>query len=209
MSRDNPENSPPIEDESFFSDPEENKPVPPDTITAIPSHDLSPLEARLVKFESVFAWGLHALLVALGLALAGLMFAQVLMRYVFEASFVGIEEAAVLLGVWTYFVGMAFVTRQGEHIHGGIIGLIVHDRNTLRLIRICNSIVCFVAAAIFGYFAIRYALFEIEKGRLSSYLRWPKGLWSASMIVGFAGMVAYFFMQTVNQIVDYRKHKKV
>ena len=30
------------------------------------------------------------------------------------------------------------------------------------------------ACAVCGYFAVKYALFEIQTCRLSSYMRWPK-----------------------------------
>lgn len=58
------------------------------------------------------------------------------------------------------------------------------------------------ACAVFGYFAIKYALFEIGTGRLSSYMRWPKGLWSASLIFGFVAATIYMVLQAVHQFLD-------
>ena len=63
-----------------------------------------------------------------------------------------------------------------------------------------------IACAVFGYYAIRYALFEIQTGRLSSYMRWPKGWWSASLIFGFTGTAAYMVLQAVNQFADLLAH---
>ena len=37
----------------------------------------------------------------------------------------------------------------------------------------------------------------IEKGRMSLYLQWPKGLWSGSMIFGFLMMASYFLLHAV------------
>ncbi len=62
-----------------------------------------------------------------------------------------------------------------------------------------------IAACIFGYFAYTYAINEISKGRVSTSLRWPRGIWSASMIVGFAMMIGYFLLETINEFRGLRK----
>ena len=134
-----------------------------------------------------------------GIGLAFLMFGQIIMRYVLESPFSGIEEAAVLLGVWIYFLGMGYATREREHIHGGIVSLVVSDLFKVALIRFFGSVISMIAAVIFGYFACKYALFVIEKGRMSINLQWPRGLWSGSMIVGFAMMVGYFALEAINE----------
>ncbi|MEH6650820.1 MAG: TRAP transporter small permease subunit [Motiliproteus sp.] len=156
------------------------------------------------KIERALDWTFRALMVTTGLALAFLMFAQVIMRYILESSFTGIEEVAVLLGVWIYFLGMGYATRVHEHIHGGVISLIVSDPLKLGVIRFAGSIISMIAACIFGYFACKYALFVIDKGRLSINLQWPRGLWSGSMIVGFSMMAGYFFLDAANQFIAIR-----
>ncbi|WP_315980730.1 TRAP transporter small permease subunit [Aliamphritea spongicola] len=142
-----------------------------------------------------------------GLMLAVLMFAQVIMRYVLESPFTGIEEASILLAVWVYFLGMGYATRQHDHIHGGILSLVVKDPYKTQLFRLFGSLICMLAACVFGYFACKYALKEIDRGRLSINLRWPRGIWSASMIVGFAMMVGYFLLNAIGQIRQLRTMK--
>ncbi|MDX2370059.1 MAG: TRAP transporter small permease [Colwellia sp.] len=155
----------------------------------------------LQKFESLFDFLLKAIMIFSGLGLAILMFAQVIMRYVLESPFAGIEEAAILMAVWVYFLGMGYATKERAHIHGGIVSLVVSDPFKIEMLRFIVSIICTIAACIFGYYATKYGLFVIEKGRMSLYLQWPKGLWSGSMIFGFAMMIFYFLLQTVK---DYR-----
>ncbi|WP_051559935.1 TRAP transporter small permease [Marinobacterium jannaschii] len=154
----------------------------------------------LTRLEAGFDWCFRALIIFTGLALAVLMFTQVVLRYGFDSPFAGIEEVAILLGVWIYFLGMGYATRAQEHIHGGIVSLVVKDPFKLALVRFFSNIVCVIAAGIFGYFAIKYSLFVIEKGRLSLYLKWPKGLWSASMIAGFTTMTGYFLLHSINEL---------
>jgi len=168
-----------------------------------------PIFASLAKLERGFDLAFRALMIFSGLALAVLMFAQVVMRYGLDSPFSGIEEVAILLGVWIYFLGMGYATRTREHIHGGIVSLLVKDPFKMALVRFFSNFVCVIAAGVFGYFAIKYSLFVIEKGRLSLYLRWPKGLWSASMIAGFTMMTGYFLihaLQELRQILRLRKN---
>ena len=161
---------------------------------------------RLVAAEAVFERLLFVFIIAFGICLAALMFAQVVLRYVFASPFVGIEELSLLFGAWFYFLGVAYVTRNGEHIHGGVLTMVTTSRNTVRLVRLVMTLLGIAACAVFGYYAIKYALFEIRTGRLSSYMRWPKGWWSASLIIGFSATAIYMVLQAINQFVDLRAH---
>ena len=151
----------------------------------------------LQQFESLLDVILKAAMIFSGLGLAILMFTQVIMRYVLESPFAGIEEAAILMAVWIYFLGMGYATKQRTHIHGGIVSLVVSDPIKIAMIRFIGSVICAIAACVFGYYATKYGLYMIEKGRMSLYLQWPKGLWSTSMIFGFLMMAGYFLKHAV------------
>ena len=197
---------PPVGAASFIYDPELSNPEPPPHLTAIPEGALAARMRRLVAIEAVFERLLRVFIIAFGLCLAVLMFVQVLLRYVFASPFVGIEELSLLFGAWFYFLGLAYVTRNGEHIHGGILTMVTTNRNAVRLVRFIMTLLGIAACAVFGYYAIKYALFEIRTGRLSSYMRWPKGWWSASLIIGFSATALYMVLQAINQLVDLRAH---
>ncbi|MES0884953.1 TRAP transporter small permease [Roseibium sp. SCP14] len=190
---------------SFIYDPEVEALEPPEHVTAIPEEPKAGFYGLVMRLEARFERLLFVAIVLAGIGLTGLMFTQVLLRYVFLSPFVGIEELALLLGAWGYFLGLAYVTRNGEHIHGGIVTLLTKDPQVVQGIRLFMSLASIVACVIFGYYASRYAVFEIEKGRMSSYMRWPKGLWSSSMIVGFAGTIFYLVLQALNQFVELRR----
>ena len=187
---------------SFIYDAELAAPEPPPHLTAIPEGALAEKLRWLVSTEAVFERILYVSIIGFGLCLAGLMFTQVVLRYVFASPFVGIEELSLLFGAWFYFLGLAYVTRNGEHIHGGILTMVVTNQNTVRAVRLAMTVLSIAACVIFGYYAIKYALFEIQTGRLSSYMRWPKGWWSTSLIVGFVGTTTYMVLQAINQIAD-------
>ncbi len=196
----------PVGADSFIYDPELSYPEPPEHLTAIPEGVLAERSRRLISVESVLERILYFFIIAFGLCLAALMFTQVVLRYVFASPFVGIEELSLLFGAWFYFLGIAYVTRNGEHIHGGILTMVVKNRNVIRGVRLAMTVLGISACAVFGYFAIRYALFEIQTGRLSSYMRWPKGWWSGSLIFGFVATGIYMVLQAANQFADLMLH---
>lgn len=199
----------PVGAASFIYDAELATPEPPPHLTAIPEGALADRMRWLVSTEAVFERILYVFIIGFGLCLAGLMFTQVVLRYVFASPFVGIEELSLLFGAWFYFLGLAYVTRNGEHIHGGILTMVVTNQNTVRAVRLVMTVLSIAACVIFGYYAIKYALFEIQTGRLSSYMRWPKGWWSASLIFGFVGTSTYMVLQAVNQLADLKAHLHV
>lgn len=182
-------------------------PMPPH-LHAVPDTANNRLDGYLLRFERLLNVTFRSLMILAGLGLALLMFTQVVLRYLLDSPFSGIEEASILLAVWIYFLGMGYATREREHIHGGIVSLVVKDPYKVKLIRFIGSITCMLAAILFGYFACKYALKEIDKGRVSINLRWPRGIWSASMIVGFAMMVGYFLLETINEWRDIRRMKR-
>ena len=183
-------------------DPDSNRLEPPERVTALPKGALAANLRWVIATEAIVQRILFVFIVAFGLSLAGLMFIQVVLRYAFASPFVGIEELSLLFGAWFYFLGIAYVTRDGEHIHGGILTMVVRDPNGVQAVRLVVTALGVAACAVFGYFAIKYALFEIQTGRLSSYMRWPKGMWSASLIFGFVGTTIYMILQAVHQYLD-------
>jgi TRAP-type C4-dicarboxylate transport system permease small subunit len=166
------------------------------------ANTIVPKYKALKKLESILDTCIRGAMVFVGLGLAILMFTQVIMRYVLESPFAGIEEAAILLAVWVSFLGMGYATKQRSHIHGGIVSLLVHDPLKIEMIRLIVSIICLFTACVFGYFAAKYGMFVFEKERMSLYLQWPKGLWTASMIFGFLLMAVFFLLQTIK---DFRQ----
>ncbi|MDE0391140.1 MAG: TRAP transporter small permease [Rhodospirillales bacterium] len=199
-----PEQRPPSAEDAApaIPDPDQSQPEPPERLPPLPKGALAEKLRWVIATEAIVERILYVSIVGFGLCLAGLMFTQVVLRYAFASPFVGIEELSLLFGAWFYFLGIAYVTRDGEHIHGGILTMVVRGPTGVQAVRLIVTVLGVGACAVFGYFAIKYALFEIQTGRLSSYMRWPKGLWSASLIFGFVGTTIYMVLQALHQFLD-------
>ncbi|WP_333848103.1 TRAP transporter small permease [Phaeobacter italicus] len=134
---------------------------------------------------------LFAAMIALGL----LMAAQVFMRYVIASPFLGIEELAPMLALWIYFIGMAYCTRERDHIEGGVLTLLTQNRKTLLAVRLFGTLACLVTVLVFAWFAWDFAAYNLSLNRKSTYMRLPKYIWDFSMVAGFALMILYLVLQ--------------
>lgn len=151
------------------------------------------------RVEGALAATLRALCVTAALSLAFLMIAQVIMRYWLEKPFLGIEETAVLLGLWTYFLGAAYVTRLDEHMRGGVAALIFRRPRALAVVHFFGTFICLAVTLVFSYHFTQYAIFIIQSHRKSSYLGWPTGYWVSSLWLGLILMSCYFALHLLRQ----------
>lgn len=149
----------------------------------------------IYRVETGIAWIMRVIMFAAMISLGLLMAAQVFMRYVISLPFLGIEEMAPMLAVWVYFVGMAYSSREREHIEGGLLSLIFKSDTVLLAVRLVGSIICLIALVIFLKYAWNFASFNMSLNRKSSYMRLPKYLWDLSMVFGFGMMCLYMVLQ--------------
>lgn len=136
------------------------------------------------------------------LALSLTMVAQVLMRYVLEWPFLGIEEMAPLLALWCYFAGMIYSTRHRTHIEGGVLTLVTSNPRIIGVARAVGTLAALVALCVFFYYAYAIVEFNFNINRKSAYLRWPRYLWDISFLGGMAGMVFYLLIQLWFEVKD-------
>ncbi|KAB0300317.1 TRAP transporter small permease [Vibrio fortis] len=113
---------------------------------------------------------LRFIMISSVISLSLLMFFQLILRYVFDSPFTGIEEVALLLGVWVYFSGMAYATKTKEHITGGVIHLIVDNPRTIEMIKLFGYLVSLSALMFFSYLAMEWLCCLIQREGMSAPL---------------------------------------
>lgn len=80
----------------------------------MPTHNLPPVLARLVK---MITWTENALLIAMLALMVGLAAAQILFRNFFDMSIASADQMLRLLVLWVAFLGAVAASREGKHIH--------------------------------------------------------------------------------------------
>ncbi|SIQ73419.1 TRAP-type C4-dicarboxylate transport system, small permease component [Paracoccus thiocyanatus] len=169
-------------------------------IRPVPEHDRppSPIHSGLgpvYAAERGIAWLMRVIMFLAIISLGLLMAAQVFMRYVISAPFLGIEELAPLLAVWVYFLGMAYCSRERDHIEGGMMTLVIKNPRLLTALRLLGSAATLITIVIFMRFAWDFVAFNYSVGRRSTYMRLPKVLWDVSLLIGLALMTFYAALQ--------------
>ncbi len=149
----------------------------------------------IYSVEAKLAWLMRVTMFVAMISLGLLMAAQVFMRYVISLPFLGMEEMAPMLALWIYFIGMAYSSRERDHIEGGVMTLITQNRTVLLSLRLLGTVICLIALVIFLKYAIDFASFNIKVNRKSAYMRLPKYLWDFSMLFGFGLMIFYLALQ--------------
>jgi len=107
-------------------------------------------------------------------AITFLVFAQVLLRYVFKAPLMGIEEILLFPTVWLYMVGAANASIQRTQIVCRVLEVFVKNRlKSIYLIRSAASFLSFGVALWLDYWAYDYLKYALRVPRVSSSLYIP------------------------------------
>ncbi|WP_170327499.1 TRAP transporter small permease [Ruegeria arenilitoris] len=165
---------------------------------------MTPETTGITAFERGFLLILKSAMIFFALSLAILMFVTVIMRYGMSNPFLAIEEASILLGIWLYFVSASYVTGTRAHICGGALHLVVKNEKKKNYVRLMTSLICLGVTLVALYYASQYGWFTFERGRKSTYLQWPRSIWVASMVFGFAVMALFFLLQTMRDAMKIR-----
>jgi TRAP-type C4-dicarboxylate transport system permease small subunit len=132
---------------------------------------------------------------------ASAIMVEVIMRYVFKSSIIGIEELAAYVAFWLYFIGASYGSYERSHIKAELTHLIFKSPRHYAKSRAVTSIISFVLAL----YAIPWAYDYVEWGVLrneqsSSTLfgnTYPVVLFQASILFGMTLMCFYFLVEAV------------
>ena len=140
-----------------------------------------PLEPALV---AVNRW----VLIALMAAMAVLVFSNVVSRYVFNYSFIWVEEITRYMMVWVGFIGSGLVLRYGAHIAVEVL----QDALPTRAAQLTRALVVLVLAITFiamTWLGIQYVRFAWDQE--TPVFNWNFGLIYLAIPIGFALMLVH------------------
>lgn len=143
------------------------------------------------------AWlrrGLEVVVAAITAVMAAAIFAQVVLRYVFDAPLAWAEESAVLLFAWLIFLGAALVQASDSHLSIDMLRAVAGPRLALALdlLRLavvagCSAVLIYQGARLTQRtWVLLYPAMEVSRGLL--YLSVVVG--AACGLAFVAGLVA-------------------
>lgn len=130
------------------------------------------------------------------------------MRYTMRAMPLGMEEAAVLVAGYTYFIAVALCTRDRKQITVNLFSLFHFSRRFVRITDIVVDVSSIIACGFFAYIAIEFAWVAHTAG-----FRLPPWDWDAivqviCVAIGLSLATLYLLIHLVQRIWKYDKYRR-
>lgn len=137
--------------------------------------------------------------VALMAAMAVLVFANVVSRYLLNYSLIWVEELTRYMMIWVGFIGSGLVLRYGAHIAVDVF----QDMLPMRAAQVLRATIVALLAATFvamTWLGLRYAAFAWDQE--TPVLNWRTGLIYLAVPIGSALMLAHLLLITRQYVLD-------
>lgn len=140
------------------------------------------------------------IIAAIMLIITGLVFAQVVTRYVLQLSTPWLEELTRFLMIWMIMLGCAYAVRTRQHIVVNVIETVIRSPRAQRiyqgLLAICG-LAFSVILAILAYVVVERT---VRFGQVSGALRIPMYLANGSFLVAAILMSLHYVGDLINSI---------
>lgn len=138
---------------------------------------------------------------------------EVIMRYVFKFSIIGIEELAAYFAFWLYFIGASYGSYERSHVKAELTHLIFKNPRHYAWSRVVTSIISFCLALYvipWAYDYVEWGFVKNEQSRSTLFgSSYPVVFFQASILVGLALMCFYFLVETVQWLQLLLKGKPI
>jgi TRAP-type C4-dicarboxylate transport system permease small subunit len=128
-----------------------------------------------------------------------IIFAQVISRYVFNASFSWSEEIARFLMVWVTFAGSAYAFRKGAHI--GITALVEALPNNYGFyVKLLSRFLTILFFIVLGYYGWEHTAQQLAIGQVAPATRLPVAIPYSAVPIGSILVIIRVVDQTIEDI---------
>lgn len=147
----------------------------------------------LVKCEEITIF-------ATGTFIAFTIFIQVVLRYIFSAPLFGLEEIALLVVSWFYFIGAAYSIHSESYIKADILSLIVKSPRIRKRFNIASLILATVATLLLFFYGFKYALWSSRAHVVTPHFLMSSNFGFAALVVGSLLMSLHFALLVQGEI---------
>lgn len=138
-----------------------------------------------------------------------LVFIQVIMRYFFDVPLYGIEEIAIYLAVWSYFIGSSFAANQKEHISASLVDVFLPDGRRQIFIGMIADLITVIVSAWMIIWSWYYLSWTFRRGTSSVDLGLHLGWVHSAIFIGLILMTLYFSIDFIERLIRFITYKKV
>src|SRR5659263_290848 len=120
-----------------------------------------------------------------------IVFASVVIRYIFKSDLYGIEEIVTMVAFWLYFIGSSYGSYEKTQISADLITNCLKKEKHKQLLNIIKLIISLVILTIVLFWAFQFILFSIKMDPRSAIYRFPMIVPQSSILIGFILMTFY------------------
>ena len=141
------------------------------------------------------------------------VFSEVIMRYVFHAPLVGIEEMAAYIAFWMYFIGASYGAYERSHIKAELTHLIFGNTINYARCRAFTSFISFAAALYVIPWAWDYTVWGFVRNEQSRSTllgsTYPVVYFQISIFIGLILMCFYFLVEFIQWFKIVRSRSEI
>lgn len=165
---------------------------------------------KIINFVWVALLKIQRLIMVLAVCISTTaVFTEVILRYFFKTSFVGIEELAAYVAFWMYFIGASYGAYERSHIKAELTHLVFGNSLNYARCRAVTSFISFAASAYILPWAYDYLVWGVVRGEQSRSTllgnTYPVVFFQVSILIGLCLMCLYFlveFIQWLRIVLD-------
>lgn len=146
--------------------------------------------------------------VILAISVLLLVVGQVLLRYVFKAPLMGIEELLFFPTIWLYMLGGANASQERNHISCGILTLYIKKPLTMMKFNIMKNTVSIIVGVWLLYWAYWLFTYSLNLWKTSDLLYIPMFFMESAPFIGLLLMVFYGVIEWLDSIQIYLRERR-
>lgn len=146
--------------------------------------------------------------VVLAISVLLLVVGQVLLRYVFKAPLMGIEELLFFPTIWLYMLGGANASQERSHISCGILTLYIKKPLTMMKFNIMKNTVSIIVGVWLLYWAYWLFTYSLNLWKTSDLLYIPMFFMESAPFIGLLLMVFYGVIEWLDSIQIYLRERR-
>lgn len=159
----------------------------------------------MLFLQRLWRWKLTAqrlVLAAFSAVFSILLFLQVCFRYLLNVPLFGLEEIAVYLALWVYFIGSGYAYYERYHISASLVDVLIPDGRFKRLIEAVALLISLGILLTMTVWCWQYLQWSAKFNMQSVELGLPMALINSISVIGLAVSTFYLCLEAVGKLAE-------
>lgn len=143
----------------------------------------------------------RALLAGFSAIFSILLFLQVCFRYIFNIPLFGLEEVAVYLALWVYFIGASYACYERYHISASLVDVFIADGKVKKSVDTLALLIGLIILLIMSWWCLQYLLWSAKFNMQSVELGLPMAFINSVSFIGLALSAFYLLLEVIDNVV--------